>query len=74
VNSDTFNDVEMRQFITRDLRVFLARKQKSAITAAYSAASPAGKRFIEQTVKDIDPSALNSLAAAAGKTGQFLPD
>jgi hypothetical protein len=73
VNSDTFNDVEMRQFITRDLRVFLTRKQKSTIAAAYNAASPAGKRFIEQAVKDIDPSALNSLAAA-GKTGQFLPD
>ncbi len=68
--SDVFNDVEMRQFVSRDLRLFLARQQKYAIADAYNAASPAGKRFIEQTVSEIDPSALELLRAGA----RSLPD
>ena len=72
IRSDAFNDVEMRQFITRDLREFLTRKQKDVIAQAYNAASPAGKRFIEQTIKDVDPSVLKALPT--GAKGQALPD
>jgi hypothetical protein len=67
--ADVFNDIEMRQFVSRDLRLFLARKQRSVVAEAYDAASPAGKRFIEQTVRDLDPSVAKSL----GKK-QSIPD
>ncbi len=72
VRSDTITDVEMHQFIARDLREFLARKQKDQIVEAYNSASPVGKRLIEQTLKDFDPSALKALPA--GVKGQVLPD
>ena len=72
IRSDAFNDFEMRQFITRDLREFLTRKQKDVIAQAYNAASPAGKRFIEQIIKDVDPSVLKTLPT--GAKGQVLPD
>ena len=71
-SSDVLTDIEMRQFVTRDLRLFLVRHDKSAIAEAYNAASPAGKRFIEQTVGEIDPSALVLLRAGAQK--ESLPN
>jgi hypothetical protein len=63
--SNFVGDVEMRQFISRDLRLLLAQKQKSTIIQGYLAASSAGRQFIEQTVNDIDPSALAWLHASA---------
>ena len=69
--SDVLTDIELRQFATRDLRLLLARHEKSAIAVAYNAASPPGKRFIEQAVGEIDPSALVFLRAEAQK--QSLP-
>jgi len=69
--SDVLTDIELRQFATRDLRLLLARNEKSAIAVAYNAASPPGKRFIEQTVGEIDPSALVFLRAEPQK--QSLP-
>jgi len=72
VHSDRLSDIEMRQFVGRDLRFLLARKQKSAIAEAYNAASPAGRSFIEQAVGDVDPSARDSLRTGAQK--QPLPD
>lgn len=59
--SDFIADVEMRQFVSRDLRWLAADKEKSAIAAAYSAASAAGKHFIEQTLTEISPPALQWL-------------
>jgi hypothetical protein len=67
---DISDDVEMRQFASRDLRFLVTRKQISAITEAYGSASPAGKRFIEQGVRDIDPAMVKSLQSAA--TGSWL--
>lgn len=58
------SDFEMRQFVARDLRLLLSRQQKSAIEAAYDVATPAGKHFIEQTLTEIDPSALDWLHGA----------
>jgi hypothetical protein len=56
--TDAFNDIEVRQFVTRDLRIFLAQHQEPAIAEAYRASMPSGKHFIEQAVSKIDPSAL----------------
>ncbi|HTV28354.1 MAG TPA: hypothetical protein VMF32_11280 [Xanthobacteraceae bacterium] len=62
--SDFAGDVEMREFIARDLRLLLEQKQKPEITAAYLEASPADKQFIEKTIKDLDPSAASWLHAS----------
>ncbi len=72
VHPDGLNDFEIHQFIARDLRFLIGHKQKSAIADAYDAASPAGKRLIEQTIKDIDPSILGSLPTGAPR--HALPD
>jgi hypothetical protein len=58
-------DVELRELITRDVRLFLARNERSAIAGAYDAASPQAKQLIEQTISDLDPSALKLLRAGA---------
>jgi len=71
-HSDAFSDIEIRQFVSRDLRVLLAQKQKSAIAEVYDVASPAGQRFIEQVVKDFDSSAVDFLRAGPHK--DVLPD
>jgi hypothetical protein len=51
--SDFLNDAEIRDFATRDLRLLLARHQKSAIDEAYNAGSSTGKAFIKQAVSQI---------------------
>jgi hypothetical protein len=70
--SGTISDNEMSPFVRRDLRLLAVRKQQSAIVEAYDAASPLGKRFIEQSLGEIDRSAAESLKAGAQK--RSLPD
>jgi hypothetical protein len=72
VHADDFSDAEIRQFVSRDIRYLLARKQKSTIAEAYDAASHAARSFIEQTITDVDPSALDALQTDTRK--QTLPD
>lgn len=57
------DDVEIHEFIARDIRLLLAKKQHVAIANAYSVASPVGRRLIEQTVGDLDPAELSALHA-----------
>jgi hypothetical protein len=64
VQLDGSKDVEIREFVSRDLRLLLAQNQKSAIAEAYNVASPSGKKFVESIIKDIDPSALDFLQRA----------
>jgi hypothetical protein len=72
VHSDAFSDIELRDSISRDARLLLAHQQRSAIVAAYNAAPSVGRQFIEQTIREIDPSAAESLRANA--QGSDLPD
>lgn len=65
VRANKFNDIEMSQLVSRDLRLLLARKRNAAIVQAYNAASADGKDFIEQSIGDLDPSLLNTLRATA---------
>jgi hypothetical protein len=69
---DKFSDIEMRELAGRDIRLLLARKQKSAVAEAYGAASAAGRSYIEQTIKDTDPSALDAIKSSTRKPS--LPD
>jgi hypothetical protein len=64
-HSDPFSDLELRDSISREVRLLITHQQKSAILAAYNAASSGGRQFIEQTIREIDPSAVESLRAAA---------
>jgi hypothetical protein len=54
----------LRDFISREVHVLFTHQQKSAVVAAYNAAPPAGRQFIEKTIGEIDPSAVESLRAA----------
>jgi hypothetical protein len=72
VRLDEFKDIELQQFVSRDLRMLLVQNQQSVIARVYNVASPSGKRFLESTLKDIDPKALDTLQTA--KPGQTLPD
>ena len=72
VQSNDFSDVEIRQFVSRDIHFLLSQKQTSAITEAYDTASSVAKGFIEQTVTDIDPSALVTLPS--GEHKHAVPD
>jgi hypothetical protein len=72
VHSDAFSDIELRDSISREVRLLFSHQQKSAIVAAYNAAPSAGRQFIEQTIREIDPSVVESLRANA--QGSHLPD
>jgi len=72
VHSNAFSDIELRDSISREVRLLITHQQKSAIVAAYKAASPAGRQFIEQTIREIDPSAAESLRVSA--QGSHSPD
>ena len=65
-----FNDIEIRQLVGRDIRLLLARKQIAEIADAYAVALPAAKTFIEQTVQDVDPKALDKVRGS-GKIQTF---
>jgi hypothetical protein len=65
VRSDAFSDIELRDSISREVRLLFNHQQKSAIVAAYNAAPSVGRKFIEQTIREIDPSAAESLRASA---------
>ena len=68
VHSNAFSDIELRDSISREVRLLFTHQQKSAIVAAYNAASSVGREFIEQTIREIDPSAAESLRASAQRS------
>lgn len=68
-----FDDPEIREFAVRDIRMLLAAKDHHAIAVAHDFASKAGKQFVEQTVHDIDPSAMQNLSSPSTKI-EPLPD
>jgi hypothetical protein len=51
--SEFLNDPEIRAFASRDVRLLLARHQKSAIDDIYNAGSATGKAFIKQAISQI---------------------
>ena len=55
--------VATRLDATREVHLLFTHQQKSAIVAAYNGAQSAGRQFIEQTIREIDPSAVESLRA-----------
>lgn len=54
-------DADTQQLAGRDLHLLLEHQQKSAVVQAHKAATPAGKRFIEQATAQDDSSLARSL-------------
>ena len=66
--TNDLHDVELNQFVTRDLRLLLVRKQNSAVTEILNKdASPTARHLIEQIVGDFDPSALDALRTSGAQ-------
>jgi hypothetical protein len=61
------SDAELQQMMRRDLRLLVSSHETAAIASAYADAPAAGKRFIEQSLNELDPSALGSLSATTPK-------
>jgi hypothetical protein len=59
----SFSDLELRQLISRDIRLLLAQKQDAAIAKIYNVASENAKNIMDQSIRDIDPSALDKIRA-----------
>lgn len=71
VQLESFSDIEMRQLIARDIRLLLAQKQDAIIAKIYGAASANAKAFLEQTIREIDPSAVDKSRAGEQKPLQL---
>jgi hypothetical protein len=65
VHSGGLSDIELRDSISREVRLLFTHQQKSAIVAAYNAAPSAARQLIEGTIREIDPSAAELLRAGA---------
>ena len=63
--SDFLNDPEIREFVTRDIRLFISLHQQSAIDAAYNGGSPMGKAVIKQVVSQVSPPPAPATSRAA---------
>jgi hypothetical protein len=62
---DEIKDSELQLLARRDLRLLIAHRNKPAIMQAYQSATPAGRDFIEEVAKEIDPTFAESLRAGA---------
>lgn len=62
VRTDLVRDPELRDILTRQLRVILTRAPdlKPAITAAYASATEINRRFIESELADLDQAFLDT--------------
>ena len=57
----------MRQFISRDIRLLLSQEQSLKLAEIYNAASRSAKSFMQEVIRDIDPSALDKISKGAQK-------
>jgi hypothetical protein len=65
--TERFDDPEMRQFISRDIRLLLSQEQSLKLAEIYNAASRSAKSFMQEVIRDIDPSALDQVSKGAQK-------
>jgi hypothetical protein len=62
IRLESYNDFEMRSFISRDIRLLLEQKQAATIAKIYSTASVNAKRFMDQAIRNTDPSAADKVS------------
>ena len=63
VNSQALADEDFQQLVRHDIRIIVTRNPKlePAIVAAYRNALPPGRKFLEETLEEIDPALLARL-------------
>jgi hypothetical protein len=63
INSSVISDMDFQQLVRHDIRAVVTRKPelKSAVLDAYRHALPVGQQFIEETLKEMDPTLLSTL-------------
>ena len=63
VGFSSISDPDFQQLVRHDIRIMVTRKPelKYAVLDAYRHALPAGQQFIEQTLKELDPTLLSTL-------------
>lgn len=63
VSFSVISDADFQQFVRHDIRTVVTRapQLKNAILESYRYALPAGQQFIEETLKDVDPTLLSTL-------------
>jgi hypothetical protein len=63
VNFSVISDMDFQQLVRHDIRTVVTRKPelKSAVLDAYRHALPVGQQFIEETLKEMDPTLLSTL-------------
>jgi hypothetical protein len=71
IQSESFSDDEMRQLISRDIRVLISQKQISTIAGILKTATSNARLFLQETIRDIEPSALDTIAGSAEKPSQL---
>lgn len=69
MKQDEFDDAELHEFISHDVRLLLVQKQIAPISAAYIEASVKGKDFLVRTLRDIDPASVDAV-----QSGTKRPD
>lgn len=63
LSSPAISDKDFQPLVVHDLRTIVTRRPelKSAVSDAYSYASPEGQHFVRDTLKDLDPNLLSTL-------------
>jgi hypothetical protein len=63
LRSGAFEDPELQEMVKREARLMITRRPdfSSAITTAYAYAPPAGKAFLEATIREVDPGLLTTI-------------
>lgn len=63
VSFSDISDTDFQQFVRHDIRIIVSRKPelKYAIQDAYRYALPDGRKFIENTLDDMDPTLLSNI-------------
>lgn len=63
VNFSVISDMDFQQLVRHDIRTVVTRKPelKPAVLDAYRYALPVGQQFIEETLKELDPTLLSTL-------------
>jgi hypothetical protein len=72
IQAESFDDPEMRQLVSRDIGLLLSQEQSLKLAEIYNAASQSAKSFMQEVIRDIDPSALDKISKGAQKQLQLV--
>ena len=58
--------------VSRDIGLLLSQEQSLKLAEIYNAASQSAKSFMQEVIRDIDPSALDKISKGAQKQLQLV--